>query len=163
MEQEVWELNLEINDKIMKDALIYFFERDLKKLIKELDAYQNEENIWRVSGEIKNSTGNLSLHLVGNLNHYIGVHLGKSAYSRDREAEFATKGISRTDLIVMTENTIQEITNAILQFPEDWFSRTYPEDVFNESMTYEHFMIHLVSHLNYHLGQVNYHRRLLDH
>jgi hypothetical protein len=29
-------------------------------------------------------------------------------------------------------------------------------------MTLGYFLIHLYGHFNYHLGQINYHRRLLD-
>lgn len=162
MAPKAWELNSETSLEKMKDTLNYLFERDLKKLIDELNAYRKEENIWKINGEIKNSSGTLAFHLVGNLNHFIGAIMGKSGYERDRDAEFSARDISREELITMIQNTIQEINGAILQFPEDWFSRTYPLEVFGKPMTYELFTIHLVAHLNYHLGQVNYHRRLLD-
>ncbi len=40
--------------------------------------------------------------------------------------------------------------------------KTFPINVFNYEMTTEFFLVHLTTHLNYHLGQINYHRRLLD-
>ncbi|EOZ98283.1 hypothetical protein A33Q_0937 [Indibacter alkaliphilus LW1] len=146
----------------MKDVLLTLFERDLDKLKNEILAYGNETNLWKVSGEIRNSTGNLALHLIGNLNHYIGAVIGSNGYQRDREAEFSLKNVSRKELLDQIEQAQQLVSHVLLQFPEDWFARTYPEMVFDEPITYEYFLLHLVSHLNYHLGQINYHRRLLD-
>jgi uncharacterized damage-inducible protein DinB len=146
----------------MKNSLIFFFDRDLNKLKKELIAYKREENIWKVSGEITNSAGTLALHLIGNLNHYIGSEMGNSGYVRDRPAEFSKRNIPRNEILDDIDETRQVIANALLKFPEDWFDRKYPLEEFGYPMTYEYFMVHLVSHLNYHLGQINYHRRLLD-
>ncbi|MFC0263255.1 DinB family protein [Fontibacter flavus] len=146
----------------MKDSLIFFFNRDLDKLKKELKLYDVEDNIWKISGNISNSAGNLAFHIIGNLNHYIGSEMGNTGYIRNRAAEFSLKGVSRDEILNQIEETKQTISNALLKFPEDWFSRKYPLEEFGYPMTYEYFMVHLVSHLNYHLGQVNYHRRLIE-
>ncbi|WP_373524432.1 DUF1572 family protein [Aquiflexum sp.] len=146
----------------MKDTLINLFDRDLNKLKNELILYKKEENIWKVSGDILNSAGTLTIHLIGNLNHYIGAVMGNSGYIRDRNAEFSILNVPRDSMVQQLDATIQEVSNAILLFSEDKFDSNYPHVVFDEPMTYEYFMFHLVSHLNYHLGQVNYHRRLLD-
>lgn len=146
----------------MKDTLMTLFDRDLKRLKNELQSYQNEEVIWETSIGINNSAGHLSLHLVGNLNHYIGFHLGKSNFVRNREEEFSGHKRSLTELLKMVDDTMLEINQALLQFPEDWLSRNYPEDVFGYEMSNEFFLVHLISHFNYHLGQINYHRRILD-
>ncbi|MCR9015295.1 DUF1572 family protein [Aquiflexum gelatinilyticum] len=146
----------------MKDVLIQLFERDLKKLISELEAYKDEKNIWEVSGIITNSAGTLALHLVGNLNHFIGAVMGNTGYIRNREAEFSLRNIPRAQLIVQVLETIEVINETMSGFGENNFSSNYPLEVFGKPMTYEYFMMHLQGHLNYHLGQVNYHRRLLD-
>jgi hypothetical protein len=146
----------------MKNTLIFFFDRDLNKLKVELKAYRHEDNIWKTSGEITNSAGTLALHLIGNLNHYIGSEMGNTGYVRDREAEFSKRNVSRNVLITDIDETRQVVANSLLKFPEDWFDRKYPLEEFGYPMTYEYFMVHLVSHINFHLGQVNYHRRLLD-
>ena len=146
----------------MKDVLIQLFERDLKKLISELEAYKDEKNIWKVSENISNSTGTLVLHLVGNLKHFIGAVIGNTGYIRNREAEFSLRNIPRAYLIEQILETIQIINVTVSKFEEDNFSSNYPLEVFGKPMTYEYFMMHLQGHLNYHLGQVNYHRRLLD-
>ena len=146
----------------MKDVLIQLFERDLKKLISELEAYKDEENIWKVSENISNSTGTLVLHLVGNLKHFIGAVMGNTGYIRNRDAEFSLRNIPRAHLIEQVLETIKVINETMSGFEENKFSSNYPLEVFGKPMTYEFFMMHLQGHLNYHLGQVNYHRRLLD-
>jgi hypothetical protein len=146
----------------MKEVLIQLFERDMKKLISELEAYKKEENIWKISGEISNSAGTLTLHLIGNLNHFIGSVIGHTGYIRDREAEFSLRNVPKKDLLNEITDSIKVIKKTISEFPEDNYSTNYPLEVFGKPMTYLYFMIHLQGHLNYHLGQVNYHRRLLD-
>ncbi|UJP64351.1 DinB family protein [Mongoliitalea daihaiensis] len=146
----------------MKSSLLYFFDRDLQKVKNELICYKNEQNIWEIAPGISNSAGNLTMHIIGNLNHYIGNKMGDTGYERDRESEFSVKGIPREELLLMLDETNHMITDSILQFPEDWFSRDYPGGAVKEPMSYEYYMFHLVSHLNYHLGQINYHRRLLE-
>lgn len=146
----------------MKDVLIQLFERDMKKLISELESYKKEENIWKISGEISNSAGTLTLHLIGNLNHFIGSVMGHTGYIRDREAEFSLRNVPKRELLNQIGESIKVIKNTISEFPKDNYSTNYPLEVFGKPMTYLYFMIHLQGHLNYHLGQVNYHRRLLD-
>lgn len=65
--------------------------RDLQKLATEVSAFKYEENLWKTDIDIKNSAGNLSLHVCGNLQHFIGAVLGNSGYIRNRDAEFSQK------------------------------------------------------------------------
>lgn len=146
----------------MKDILIQLFERDLKKLISELEAYKDEEKIWKVSGNISNSAGTLVLHLIGNLKHFIGAVMGNTGYIRNREEEFSLKNVPKANLVELILETIQVINVTVSEFEEEYFGSNYPLEVFGKPRTYEYFMMHLQGHLNYHLGQVNYHRRLLD-
>jgi uncharacterized damage-inducible protein DinB len=146
----------------MKDSLIFYFDRDLNKLKNELKAFEEEENLWKVLPGVTNSAGTLALHLIGNLNHYIGAAMGNSGYERDRDAEFSLRDVPRGEILVQIEDTRQTVAKALLEFPEDWFSRKYPLEEFGYPMTYEYFMVHLVGHLNYHLGQINYLRRIMQ-
>lgn len=73
------------------ETLKALFERDLDKLIHEIESYQNESNIWITDKEISNSAGNLCLHLMGNINTYIGATIGGTNYVRNRELEFSLK------------------------------------------------------------------------
>jgi len=144
------------------ESLALIFERDLKKLIQELELYKNEENIWRIDKNISNSTGNLSLHLMGNLNSFIGAELGKTSYVRNRPLEFSEKNVPREKLIHQIENTIVDVKNSLSKLSEVELDHDYPLLVFAEKMSVGYFLVHLTTHLAYHLGQINYHRRLID-
>src|SRR5688572_28187822 len=100
-------------EKLFTSSLVKLFERDLNKLASEIKSYTDESMIWRISGEIKNSGGNLCLHLCGNLQTYIGHELGKINYVRDRENEFAAKNISREKLLREIETTRLVVTSAL--------------------------------------------------
>ena len=136
--------------------------RDLTKLEEEISLYSSEEKIWKIEAGIKNSGGNLCLHLCGNLQHYIGRNLGKTDYVRNREHEFTARGIPRVELIDEIRKTKLAVQSTLEKINPSILDQTYPEKVFDYTMTTQHFLIHLSAHLGYHLGQVNYHRRLLS-
>ncbi|MFN0293380.1 DUF1572 family protein [Pedobacter helvus] len=147
---------------MLTETLKAIFERDLNRVITELKHYNSEGNIWRIAPGIANSAGNLVLHLIGNLNAYIGKEIGKTDFVRNRELEFSQKDIARTELVAQLEHTIITIKNSLNLLTEEDFKKKYPIVVLSETTSNEYFMVHLVSHLNYHLGQINYHRRLLE-
>ncbi|HRI03321.1 MAG TPA: DinB family protein [Pyrinomonadaceae bacterium] len=141
------------------------FDRDLNKLKTEIESYHDEANLWLVDGEIPNSGGNLALHLVGNLKHFIGAVLGGSGYVRERDLEFSTKGTPRAELLKMIDETIADVATGLDKLTPDQLAQEYPITVFadrTEPMTTAWFLMHLATHLGYHLGQINYHRRLFD-
>jgi hypothetical protein len=148
--------------KIITSALQQLFRRDLLKLRQEISSYMDEEKIWYTEKNISNSAGNLCLHLVGNLNTYIGKELGNTNYVRNRELEFSQKGLSVEELISRVEDTIRVVDKTLGNLSDDVLEKEYPVKVFAERMTTGFFLIHLTTHLGYHLGQINYHRRLLD-
>lgn len=148
---------------MITDALIKLFSRDLKALKREINAYANEGNLWVVSDGISNSAGNLCLHLVGNLNHFIGASLGNTGYVRQRDLEFSLKGVSRLELIKQIDDTQLVVEQVLKKLSEDDLQKEYKRRVSEETMTTEYFLVHLTMHLAYHLGQINYHRRFLDH
>ena len=146
----------------MTESLSQLILRDLGKLQREIESYRDEQNLWIVSQDISNTAGNLCLHLVGNLRHFIGHILGGAPYTRDRHGEFNDKNISRERLVELIGLAQSEVSGALSGMGGEDLSRTYPLAVFGHDMTTEYFLIHLHGHLNYHLGQINYHRRLLD-
>ena len=135
--------------------------RDLDTLEREIIQYPTIESIWTVRGDIKNTAGNLCLHLCGNLQHFIGAILGQSGYIRDREKEFALKNISAKELVSEVIRTKESIKAALQKLEPAVLDKEYPIAVFNCPMTTQYFLIHLSAHLGYHLGQINYHRRLV--
>lgn len=144
------------------EHLKILFTRDLNRLRKEVELYNNENNIWRVEKNIANSAGNLCLHLIGNLNTYIGKEIGKTDYVRNRELEFSLKNVPRTELLDKIDETIKVINKSLDKLDEDTLKNEYPILVFEEKTSTEYLLIHLTTHLSYHLGQINYHRRLID-
>lgn len=143
-------------------TLLFLFERDLNRLIAEVELYKNEENIWRVEKNIANSAGNLTLHLIGNLNTFIGKEIGKIDYVRNRELEFTQKNVPRKVLIDGINNTINIVKQSLITLTSEDLAKDYPILKFSEKTTIEFLLLHLATHLTYHLGQINYHRRLLE-
>lgn len=143
-------------------SLSAFFERDLNRIIEELKLYQSEANIWRIEKGISNAAGNLVLHLIGNLNTYIGKEIGGTNYVRNRPLEFSQKDVTRQVLIQQLSETIVVVTRTIISLTEDDLKKEYPMLVLEKATSTEYFMLHLLSHLSYHLGQINYHRRMID-
>ncbi len=134
----------------------------LNHLKEEISLYKDEDKIWKVTGEIKNPPGNLCLHMCGNLNHYFGSTLGKTGYIRQRDLEFSKKNVSREELVNGIEETKKMISNLFQKLNENDLKSNYPDNSFGENATIDYVISRLVSHLAYHLGQINYHRRILD-
>lgn len=143
------------------EAIEKIFLRDLKKMAVELQAYPDEKSIWLLQGDIKNSAGNLCLHLCGNLQHFIGHGLGQLDYKRDRENEFGARNIPLKDLLAEIQLTEESVSISLKKLDASMLDKEYPFPVFDFPMTVQYFLIHLSAHLGYHLGQINYHRRLV--
>ena len=147
---------------MLKQTLLEMFERDLIKLKEEINLYKDETSLWVINGEISNSAGNLCLHLTGNLNHFIGATLGNTGYVRNRESEFTLKNISRKELISQIENTTKIVIETINKIQDGDFEKKFPFEKHGKEVTTENMLIHLFGHFNYHLGQINYHRRIIS-
>ena len=128
------------------------YERDLSKLKEEIGLYTDEADLWKTSGAITNSAGNLTLHLIGNLRHFFGAVLGETGYVRDRDKEFSDGGVSRADLLAGIDQAAADVKLTLEKLSVDDLSKTYPLEVFGHPMTTEYFLVHLATHLNYHLG-----------
>ncbi|HEY0243952.1 MAG TPA: DUF1572 family protein [Mucilaginibacter sp.] len=144
------------------ETLKTLFYRDLVKLKTEIELYRDEKKIWYVEKSIANSAGNLCLHLVGNLNTYIGAGLAKTNYVRERPLEFSLKDIPKAELIKKIEETIVVVENGLSSLNENQLNENFPMIIWDKPTEMGYTLVHLITHLNYHLGQINYHRRLLD-
>ncbi len=143
-------------------SLKALFERDLGTLKKELMAYEDESQLWLVDGAITNSAGNLVLHLCGNLKHFIGAVLGGSGYIRERDREFGDKNVSREAMAKSIDEAREIVLKTLDSLTDADLDKVYEVRVFNDKPITTHiFLLHLSGHLMYHLGQINYHRRLL--
>jgi uncharacterized damage-inducible protein DinB len=146
----------------MKETLQSLFTRDLTKLKTEIEAYRNEEAIWKTDKHISNSAGNLALHLVGNLSHFVGAVLGNSGYIRNRDLEFSLKDVPKEELIRKIEQATETVGLTLQALSAEDLEKEFPGEPLGYKMTTAYFLIHLFGHLSYHLGQINYHRRMLD-
>lgn len=144
-----------------KTALLELFERDLRKLAEEINLYEHEADLWAIKPGISNSAGNLCLHLVGNLQHFVGTVLGNTGYVRDRDSEFTLKNVPRQELLAGIEDTIQVVTHTLREMPDAAWEQVYPVPKRDQIVQTDYMLLHLFGHLSYHLGQVNYHRRLV--
>ena len=138
------------------------FNRDLLKLKQEIESYNNQSKLWYVEPGISNSAGNLCLHLIGNLNHFIGATIGNTGYVRNRELEFSQKNIPADELINRINDTVVVIENALGKLSDDVLNEDFPLLYNNEKVSTMLMLTHLLTHLDYHLGQINYYRRLYD-
>lgn len=138
------------------------FERDFDRLHTEINSYSSQETLWKTEGAISNSAGNLCLHLLGNVQSFIGKEIGGFDYERNREREFSAKGVSKEELLNEILFAKDIVSKSLEGMDDSLWPWIYPLQVFGKPMTYGYFLTHLYGHLNYHLGQINYHRRLLD-
>ena len=146
----------------MIDAFIKIFDRDLDRLRNEIELFSNENNLWITAGNVKNSAGNLCLHLAGNLNTYIGKNMGHSGYVRDRDAEFSLKNVPKEKLVQQVEETKKIVLSTLKRMTVEELKQNHVEKIFEHEMTNEFFLLHLACHLSYHLGQINYIRRIFE-
>jgi len=143
------------------DAVKRCLLRDLAGFALELDAYRDDASIWALPAGVNNSTGTLTLHACGNLRHFIGAVLGKSGYVRDRDAEFALRGVPRKDLELLLAATRDEVARALDSLDPAILAHDFPIPVGKTTLPTGRFLIHLATHLTYHLGQADMHRRVV--
>ena len=147
---------------MLTETLKSIFERDLKKLRQEIEAYKTEKNLWLINKNITNSAGNLCLNIIGNLNWFIGAQLGNTGFIRNRHLEFSSTNIPKADLLIEIDKTRSMLDKTLDKITISQLELEYPILVFEQKSSTQYFLVHLTTHLAYHLGQINYHRRLLD-
>lgn len=136
------------------------YRRDLTRLRQQIEAFPNDETLWQTLPGVTNPAGNLVLHIEGNLREYIGRQLGNLPYQRTRDLEFSTKGLSKQDLLARIAELQRTIPSIIEGLALAQMDALYPEQVLGVPMTTQQFVIHLCGHLNWHLGQIDYVRRI---
>ncbi len=147
---------------MQNEVLANFYERDIKKLIEELNQFKNEENIWKTLGSTKNSAGNLALHIAGGLNHFFGATLAKTGYVRNRDLEFSKKDVQRSEVIRQLEEVIPIVTKTINGLSPEQMKSDFPIFFDKPNTSTYYVVVSLLAHLSYHTGQVNYLRRILE-
>ena len=142
-------------------SVVGLIARDLRTLRREVEAYPTDESLWLVAAGAPNSGGALVRHLCGNLQHFIGAVLGESGYRRNREAEFHAPAVARTALLAEIDRTGEAVQAAVAHLTAAKLTTPYPQTLASSHFETGDFLLHLATHLAYHVGQVDYHRRLL--
>lgn len=146
---------------MLRSTLETLVTRELRAVKRELEAYPDDASVWRPVPGIPNTGGTLALHLAGNLQHFFGAILGGEDYQRDRDAEFARRDISRKDLLAGIDAAIASVQRTLQKVSDESLASPYPEPIAKRRVWATTFVVHLANHLAYHLGQLDYHRRVV--
>lgn len=145
---------------MITSILIDLYSKELDRLKNEINAYESEEQVWKPVEGLQTTGGNICLFLAGNLQHHIGVMIGDSGYIRNKEAEQKAKNISRERLSEEIENTRQIVVDTLEQVSKAELLKIFPTNDFEEPVTTEYYLVHLLNNFCFHLGQINFHRKL---
>jgi len=145
----------------MTDDLSRLLVRELLTFAREVELFPDDSSLWRTLPGVANSAGNLALHVCGNLKHFVGAVLGASGYTRDRDAEFAARAGRREDVAKELRQTARIVAETLARVPAKALDQPYPERVANLEVPARLFLMHLASHLAFHLGQADYLRRVV--
>lgn len=147
---------------MISDKLVTWYLRDINKLKEEISLFTKEENLWQTKGDVKNCAGNLALHLIGNLKFFIGTQLGNTGYVRKRDNEFNDKNVPKTTLLKEIDEVIIIVEKVLLTISDEKFDTEYPVEFLGSKRTIGEILFIFYGHFNYHLGQINYLRRVLS-
>ena len=142
-------------------AVAAIMERDLAALQREVEAYSDEADLWRVVPGLPNSAGTLALHLAGNLQHFIGRYFADTGYVRDRPSEFSRRNVPRAELLRDIEAAREAVRAGLSRLTAALLQEDYPEPIAGMTVATGEYLVHLATHLTYHLGQIDYHRRVI--
>ena len=146
----------------LNNLLASLFERDLRRLMEEVNLFKDEQDLWRTRGAVLNPAGNLVLHVTGGMNHHIGATLAKNGYIRQRNLEFEQKDVPKTTLLSQLEDLIKLVNNTLTPLSAEELEAEFPAFFDQPNASVQYVLIQLSLHLNYHSGQVNYLRRVLE-
>ncbi|MDQ6885999.1 MAG: DinB family protein [Gemmatimonadota bacterium] len=144
---------------MLRSVVQVILQRELAALRRSVEAYPDDASIWAERPGLPNPGGTLVLHLAGNLQHYLGVVLGQSGYRRDREAEFARRGVTLQALLEEIDAARVAVDLGFANLTAETVRQPFPELIAGRSVVTSDYLVHLASHLAYHLGQLDYHRR----
>ncbi|HYC50282.1 MAG TPA: DinB family protein [Gemmatimonadaceae bacterium] len=146
---------------MLNNTLQLLLVRELRACKRQLEAYPDDASAWRPVPGIPNVAGTLALHVAGNIQHFFGAILGHDGYVRDRDSEFARRDVPRQALYTALDAAIASVERTLPGVRDETFAGPYPEPIAKRRVKTQDFVIHLVAHLAYHLGQMDYHRRVV--
>ena len=135
--------------------------RELASFSREIELFPDQAQIWATVPGIANSAGTLTLHVYGNLQHYVGAVLGGTGYVRDRPLEFSARDLPRADLLENLAKTSAVVRTVLAGLTDEQVAADYPDGLGVPRMPTGLFLHQLSAHLAFHLGQAGYLRRVL--
>ena len=142
--------------------LIDLYGKELDKLKNEINAYESDELLWKSVEGAQVTGGNLCLFIAGNLQHNIGAMIGDSGYIRNKEAELKARNVSRERLMEEIENTRQVVVDTLEQVSKSELLKVFPTKDFEEPVTTEYYLVHLLNNFSFNLGQMHMHRKTVS-
>lgn len=146
---------------MLRTTLELLITRELRAIKRELEAYPDDASVWRAVPGLPNSGGTLALHIAGNIRHFFGSVMARDGYVRNRDAEFARRDVPRAELLAGIDDAIESARRTLRGTSDTVMAAPYPSKIADRTVSTEVFGVHLASHLAYHLGQLDYHRRLV--
>ena len=140
--------------------LLAYFEKDISRFIEEISLFKNESDLWRCAPGIPNAPGTLALHITGNLKHFIGAQLGKTGYVRNRDKEFSDRNTSKEDLVKGLTEAREIVIASLSKLSDEDLQKDFPIPFMDKNRQTIEMLFFLYGHMDYHLGQVNYYRRM---
>ena len=137
------------------------FIRELNALRRSIELYESDDQVWALPLGITNSAGTLTLHLCGNLQYFIGALYGGTGYVRDRPLEFSQRDVSRDVLLREIDKTMAAVAPGIKGMTPERLAAPFPDLIAGRRVSAADFLSHLLAHFGYHLGQIDYHRRII--
>ena len=120
-------------------------ERCLEKL--------TDEQIWWRANEESNSIGNLILHLCGNVRQWIICGVGGQPDNRNRDAEFAQRGIiARDELLTLLRSTLSEVDDTLRRLDPSILLERRP--IQGHDVDILEAIFHVTEHFSMHTGQI---------
>jgi hypothetical protein len=145
---------------MLSTDLASLFERDLLRFVQELRAFPDTTALWQTAPGVTNPAGTLALHIEGNLREYVGRQLGRIEYTRNRPLEFAARDLAHDEIVARVEAVQPVVPRIIEALSDETLRADFPEQYNGASISTQQFLMHLYAHLNYHLGQLDYLRRV---
>ena len=148
------EMQEEIHALLIKEIKRRLIEESIPRILKCL-TYLNEEEIWYRPNENTVSTGNLILHLMGNVNQWIVSALGGVADNRIRTSEFDHRvSKPKSELISGLKQLSNQIQSTLNKLSTEELVKEHNVQGYNETTIA--ILIHVTEHFSYHTGQITY-------
>jgi uncharacterized damage-inducible protein DinB len=128
--------------------------------LRECVASLTDEQVWWRPNDQSNSTGNLLLHLNGNVRQWLITSFTRVDDARDRPAEFGERAmISTSALLEKLGATLQEASAVLERLTEADLAALY--EIQGYQVNGLHAVYHVVEHFGMHYGQIVYITKML--